>query len=240
MTTIPSREQPSDCNVSAARMTMRRRSLSGRTTSTTASTQPQDYHTTTEQVPTQPQAQLPPTPLPQLIFFVCPRCTHQLPGTRNAFRHNKLDAKLWCNQCRRSRYIKAWRCQCGIPWHICPQHRHEPNRLRNTIAAAKPPHKPPNHTTQTSTSTKRYLGTGQDDNINRWLDLPPTKQPRTTPTHIVLEDPLHPDDTTSSKRVLNTNLLGPKLLAKLARFTPNHNQGQPPTSTSQHDYDSSS
>ena len=228
-------------------------------TSTAASTQPRDYYTTAggqpqhsqvqQPAPTQPQAPPPPTPLPQLIFFVCPRCTHQLPGTRIAFRHNNLDAKLWCNRCQRSRYIKAWRCQCGLPWHHCPQHKHEPDRLRDT-QAAKASYKPPNHTHQPTTSsgtttttgrasTKRYLGTGQDEHINRWLDMAAQKRPRSTPTHIELED-TQATIQLNNKRALKTHLLGPKLLAKLARFTSGSNEGQPPPTSSNHGSSSSS
>ena len=207
-------------------------------TSTAASTQPQDYHTTAGGEPHHPQVQQPaPTqpqaPLPQLIFFMCPRCPHQLPGTRIAFRHNNLDAKLWCNRCRRSLNIRTWRCQCGLPWHHCPQHKHEPDRLRGTQAAKAS--NPPNQTHQPTTSsvsatttsrarTKRFLGTGQDDHISRWLDMPAHKQQRTTPTHIELDDPqadinLNDANQPNNKRALKTHLLGPKLLAKLARFT---------------------
>ena len=213
-------------------------------TSTAASTQPQDYHTAAEQqMPTQTQTQPPPTPLPQLIFLVCPRCTHQLPGTRNAFRHNNLDARLWCNQCQRSRFIKAWRCQCGLPWHSCPQHKHEPQRLREAQAAKASPHQTPIQTTGTTSTrrvgTKRHLGTGQDEHINRWLDMPVHKQQRSTPTHIELED-IPTSNQPTNKRSLKTHLLGPKLLAKLARFTKEPNEGQPPPYSSEHRSSSSS
>ena len=208
------------------------------TSTAAASTQPWDYHNTAGDHPQHPQLQQPApaqpqAPLPQLIFFTCPRCPQQLPGTRIAFRHNNLDGKLWCNRCQRSLNIRTWRCQCGLPWHHCPQHKHEPDRLRGTQAAKAS--KAPNLTHQPTTSsgtttttsrarTKRYLGTGQDEHISRWLDMPAHKVPRTTPTHIVLDDPqagINPDDPNqpNNKRALKTHLLGPKLLAKLARFT---------------------
>ena len=234
-------------------------------TSTAASTQPHDYHTTVDgdlgaagvqqsgcrtagdslpyhqttnqphhpqeqqPAPTQPQA-----PLPQLVFFMCPRCPHQLPGTRIAFRHNNLDTKLWCNRCQRSLYIKTWRCQCGLPWHHCPQHKHEPDRLRRTQAAKAS--NPPNQTHQPTTSsvtttttsrarTKRYLGTGQDEHISRWLDMPAHKQPRTTPTHIELDDPqadINADDDNppNNKRALKTTHSGPSFWPSLLASQP--------------------
>ena len=87
-------------------------------------------------------------------------------------------------------------------------------------------------TTNTRIGTKRYLGTGQDEHINRWLDTPAHKQPRCTPTHIDLEDNHISSQPNNNKRGLKTHLLGPKLLAKLARFTSDTNEGHPPTNTS--------
>ena len=213
----------------------------------TASTSHQP-HTAAGSETHQPQTQQPtPAPLPQLIFFRCPRCPHQLPGTRSAFRHNNLDARLWCNSCQRSLRINTWRCTCGLPWHQCPQHRHEPERLRDagTKATSTPPNIPPQaHTISTTstntnsrTRTKRFLGTGQDQHISRWLDMPAQKQQRTMPTHIVLEDPQAEPQPNCNKRALKTHLLGPKLLAKLARFTTNEaGESSIETSNEQHSH----
>ena len=210
-------------------------------TNTAASTQPHDYHDPGSQAQHQPHTKqhIPTPPLPQHIFFGCPRCTHRLPGTRTAFRHDNLDERIWCNICKRARFIGAWRCQCGIPWHQCPLHKHEPARLRSEQAAPPKAATPePNNmprdarTTTTRGGTKRYLGTGQDEHINRWLDTPAHKQPRCTPTHIDLEDNNIPSQPNNNKRALKTHLLGPKLLAKLARFTSDTSGGHPPPTTS--------
>ena len=146
--------------------------------------------------------------------FQCPRCTHTLPCTRAAFNTHNLDSRLWCNTCRRSLFVKQWRCSCGLQWHTCPRHQQSPQQLRHQQAIASEA-----NTTNTTRSTprsrpKRCLGQGRDEVILQWLDQPPNKRRRAAKPDIELDD--HTDQG-AAKRA-NPHCLGPKLLAKFPRL----------------------
>ena len=151
----------------------------------------------------------PPPPLTCIVFFRCPRCPHQLPGTKPAFATNNLDRRIWCNQCQKSLFSRLWQCSCGLPWHGCPRHQGEPERLRALrepaapTAPAGPPRRPP----------KRKLGQGRDEMIQRWLDHPQPKRSRPPPTEVELGvvEPLSSG--------IKHHLLGPKLRAKFPKLS---------------------
>ena len=157
--------------------------------------------------------------MPAIGHFQCPRCPHKVDCTRKAFRHDNLDFRLWCNQCRRSLFIKLWQCPCHISWHICPIHSGEPARLRAAHEQSPPAsHQQPAHTTHpapTRSTPKRPLGQGQDANIHQWLDQPTNKRAKAEPAEVELgpipQDGLH--------RLPKHHLLGPKLRAKFPRLS---------------------
>ena len=158
--------------------------------------------------------------LPDIVHFQCPRCPHKLPGTRPAFRLNNLDYRLWCNQCRRCLFVKHWQCHCHISWHLCPQHRGEPDRLRAAQAATQPPNPhPPAAQAKVAPARRkahRELGQGRDSRIQQWLDQPPPKRARAEPAEIELGT-IHQDDM---PRQPKHHMLGPKLRAKFPRIEP--------------------
>ena len=168
---------------------------------TTNQTNPITQPTTTPAVSTKP-------PPAKLVFFRCPKCPHQLNGTKPAFHHHNLDTRIWCNQCQRQRFVKLWQCSCNLPWHTCPIHRDEPTRLcslappttegRQQAPQAARPH---NH--------RRALGQGRDDHTHRWLDQPPPKRHKPEPMEVELEVLPHLAATGPKP-----NLMGPKLLAR--------------------------
>ena len=158
------------------------------------------------------------TNLPTLIYFKCPRCPHRLPGIRAAFQSHNLDTRLWCNSCRKSLFVKQWQCSCGIPWHVCPHHQAEPDRLRGLQQQQSTPHTTTTTPTPPRSRPKRLLGQGKDEQIQRWLDQPPVKKARATPVEIELEDISPNDQRSPAEKRVNPHLLGPKLLAKFPRL----------------------
>ena len=68
--------------------------------------------------------------MPDVILLACPTCGGLAEGTREAFNLSTLDRRTWCKQCRCSRFVRLWRCPCGVLWHACPLHAGEPDRLR--------------------------------------------------------------------------------------------------------------
>ena len=100
---------------------------------------------------------------PNFIYLRCPRCPHQLPGTKPAFRHNNLDTRVWCNQCQKSLFIRLWQCKCGIPWHTCPLHKDEPQRLQQQQTSLPRTTHTPTHRSGCSTAnpTKASIGARQ-------------------------------------------------------------------------------
>ena len=174
-----------------------------------------------------------PPPLPCVVFFRCPCCPHQLPGTTAAFDTHNLDNRVWCNQCQRQLFAKLWQCSCGIPWHTCPAHQHEPSRLRTqqhhstssttTISKAAT-------TTAPRARAKRTLGQGRDTQIHQWLDLPQPERHRAA-AEVELEVVSQPNLPHLKRPKLH--LMGPKLLAKFPRLsqTASLSQPEPPTTT---------
>ena len=67
-------------------------------------------------------------PPPNVIYLRCPRCPHKLPGTKPVFHDHNLDQRVWCNSCRKSLFVRQWKCGCGLPRHVCPVHKDEPAR----------------------------------------------------------------------------------------------------------------
>ena len=164
------------------------------------------------------------TTLPQLVFFQCPRCPHKLPGAKAAFDLGQLDRRIWCNQCARSLFVRTWQCQCELPWHTCPTHKGEPQRLRDR-------HGQPTSNSSTRapapTRPKRSLGQGRDTVIQQWLDNPAPKRARPSPAEVELGAAPAPG--------IKHHLLGPKLRAKFPRLcssaaqpTPSSPQTSPP------------
>ena len=146
-------------------------------------------------------------PLPAVILMTCPKCPHSISGTKPAFRLTSLDAKTWCNRCQRSWAISRWQCPCNLPWHTCPTHQGEPDRLRadspSTTASSTARSTPP------APSRRKALGQGRDGAIRAWLDHPPPKRRRAEPDEVELGAA----PTTGVKH----HLLGPKLRAKFPR-----------------------
>ena len=149
---------------------------------TSSSTSPSDYR----QEHQQESGRQPQQRAPDLVFMQCPKCPHKLLGSRPAFNLQQLDAKTWCKQCKRSWAVHRWQCSCQIPWHTCQVHKSEPHRLRTTTPAPTPRTTPTNSTTTSRTATKRALGQGRDAQVQRWLDLPPTKRARAHPAEVEL------------------------------------------------------
>ena len=63
-------------------------------------------------------------------FFACPLCDHKLDASKPAFSPSMLHHRIWCNSCKRQRFVRLWQCACRIPWHTCTRHSSEPERLR--------------------------------------------------------------------------------------------------------------
>ena len=163
-----------------------------------------------------PGADVPPNHTPQptcIVFFRCPRCPHQLPGTKQAFDQGNLDKIIWCNQCQRNLFVRLWQCRCGLPWHTCPRHKGEPDRLRALQHTLTPP-TPAVQTAQPRPRPKRKLGQGRDQQIQRWLDQPQPKRYRPAPAEVELGVV---DQLNSPPRVKHY-LLGPKLQAKFPKL----------------------
>ena len=175
---------------------------------TSSSTSPSDYW----QEHQQESGRQPQQRAPDLVFMQCPKCPHKLLGSRPAFNLQQLDVKTWCKQCKRSWAVHRWQCSCQIPWHTCQVHKSEPHRLRTTTPAPTPRTTPTNSTTTSRTATKRALGQGRDAQVQRWLDLPPTKRARAQPAEVELGMQL-------PYQGVKHHLLGPKLLAKFPRLT---------------------
>ena len=112
------------------------------TTATTAdqcSTPPQTHPTATgsgshednpehfQQVPTQP---LQARPQPNIIMLSCPICHYVTDGTKSIFTATNLKQRTWCRACKKSRFVHLRQCSCKVPWHSCPVHQGEPERLR--------------------------------------------------------------------------------------------------------------
>ena len=183
-----------------------------------------------DHITNRPNTTTPPAPTsysgaaPAWVFFQCPKCPHKLSGQRPVFDLHNLDYKVWCRQCKRSWAINRWQCDCGSPWHVCPQHKGEPHRLRSTTPHGTPPG-PRATTTAPSlslspavqstaaprTTTKRVLGQGKDRAIHSWLDLPAPKRSRPPPAEVELGPVV--TMATGTKHYL----LGPKLRAKFPR-----------------------
>ena len=159
-----------------------------------------DMHTGPAEQATPPQA--------KIIFFRCPKCPHQVTGTKPAFHHHNLDTRIWCNQCQRQRFVRLWQCSCGIPWHTCPNHRDEPARLRDQV-----PQLPRGPQATRAHNHKRVLGQGRDDHTHRWLDQPPPKRHKPEPREVELE--VQPQSMTTRPK---PHLMGPKLRAKFPRL----------------------
>ena len=176
--------------------------------------------------------QQPPTsqpPLPSIVFFQCPRCPHQLPGTKPAFHHKNMDTRIWCNSCQRSWFIRNWRCQCGLPWHTCPRHKDEPDRLRAILPVPTEP--TPKATPRPKKA--RQLGEGRDSRILQWLDQPSSKRRKMEPIEVDLEEG---NASHIAPKRPNLHCLGPKLLAKFPRLAQQHDTSEarePPQQLSQ-------
>ena len=161
----------------------------------------------------------PPQPLPQAVFFQCPKCPHMLPAANRNFATNQLDRKVWCNPCRRSIPTTRWQCSCGLQWHVCPQHKFEPQRLRASMPTQchhpQPKAKP--------APRAKALGKGQDQRLHQWLDQPPPKRARPPPAEIELG--ALPPQQAGVKHYL----LSPGLRAKFPRLqAPASNSSQAP------------
>ena len=63
-------------------------------------------------------------------FFACPVCEHKLDASKSAFCSSMLHHRIWCNSCKRQRFVRLWQCACRIPWHTCTRHSSEPERIR--------------------------------------------------------------------------------------------------------------
>ena len=173
-----------------------------------SSTSPSDFSSPLDA----PMAPLPP---PSIIYLQCPRCTHQLPGTKAAFDTHNLDSRVWCNSCQQSLFVRQWRCRCGLPWHTCPTHQGEPARLRATQAMHQDTATSSRGSTRPNkTRAKRALGQGRDTAILQWLDQPPQKKRCTVAQDIELEDSSHSNRAKRAKPYL----MGPKLQAKFPRI----------------------
>ena len=186
--------------------------------SSSASTCPADFQPEAGEPPSKqqrragaaaPSDRLAPS-LPSIVFFKCPRCPHQVSGTKQAFHLQNMDARVWCNACQRSLFTRHWRCACGLPWHTCPLHQGEPDRLRNlqptqTSSAPNPPPRP---------KPTRRLGEGRDERILQWVDQPSAKRRRQDTSEVDLTS----SRSSEAPKRPNLHCLGPKLLAKFPRL----------------------
>ena len=113
---------------------------------------------------------------PSVVFFTCPACPTVADGTRGTFNLHSLDQKTWCKGCKLSRFVWRWRCECGLPWHACPTHSAEPDRLRASLLEKAPPPKRARH----SSSSSRQVGQGREreQQLSNWLDAPTPKRAR--------------------------------------------------------------
>ena len=166
----------------------------------------------------------PSRPLPSIVYFTCPGCPRKLlPGTRPVFNTHNLDARLWCNSCRKSLFVKTWQCSCGIPWHNCPEHQSEPHRLCSMQQLMPPTTPHHQHITDTPAQprnkVRNVLGQGRDAMIQQWLERPPPKRTRTEPDVVEPEDPASPSQVEMQRpKRVKTYPLGPKLRAKFQRI----------------------
>ena len=170
------------------------------------------------------------TPPPEVVLLQCPTCPHWADGTWAAFALDNLDGRTWCKKCHRSRFVRLWKCPCGLPWATCPNHSGEPHRLRQAKAKAhhhQPTAEPtPHHHQPTPEPTprrrsKRILGQGQDAQLSDWLDRPAPQHKRAK--HQPVEIELEPEAPTTAKPYL----LGPKLRAKFPHIVGSPAQPQP-------------
>ena len=76
---------------------------------------------------------------PSVVLLQCPTCVAFVDGTREAFRSDNLNMRTWCRTCKRSRFVRLWRCRCGLLWHICSLHAKEPDRLRAQLGQQELP-----------------------------------------------------------------------------------------------------
>ena len=148
----------------------------------------------------------------------CPRCDHQVDGTKPPFRLDNLDQRTWCNQCKGSRFVRLWLCPCQVPWASCPIHAHVPEQLRESRHNADSSTTSTTNTTSPTSrrpATKRHLGQGKDRQIDQWLDSPATtKRARPHATHIDLDD----DGLGPSNVRFKPHLIGPSLARRFAHL----------------------
>ena len=86
---------------------------------------------------------------PQMLFFKCSACSHEVLVTRKAFKKDTLDAKTWCNKCKKSCMAKNFKCQCGEYWYKCTLHKEIKAEANESTSKDKPKlaHKKPSKTT---------------------------------------------------------------------------------------------
>ena len=128
----------------------------------------------TDPPPAPPEA----TRLPMVVLLRCPNCPEQVDGTRRAFDLNTIDYRTWCRRCKRSRFVRLWRCQCGMPWHLCPTHSGEPARLRSNTEASSTTAVAADNTRRTTSTCMPGVRSIQQSNeysFNSWMDAPPNK-----------------------------------------------------------------
>ena len=58
----------------------------------------------------------------QLLVVKCPTGNKDSPSFNYKFQRNDLDSKIKCIQCSKCMPLRAWKCNCGKPWHVCVKH----------------------------------------------------------------------------------------------------------------------
>ena len=156
-----------------------------------------------------------------LVLLDCPTCGNGAEGTRPAFALDALDKRTWCNNCHRSRFVRLWRCSCGVPWHCCPKHAGEPARLRAraTLVNATVQGAPQAATGRASSSNAREVQRNSR-RPGQWLDTPPPKRANSSGSTIVFNrkecEAVH-----NRGNVVNPRLLSTGLKRKFAHLCPN-------------------
>ena len=143
------------------------------------------------------------------VEFACPTCGTLSDSKRAAFSLTNLDTRTWCRRCKVSRYVRAWQCQCGTQWHLCPTHVTAPAMEREEHAGA--PQRSRRQTDQTTPHPPSRARRGTKRNGD-WLDAPP-KRTRTTAAQITFST-----SESAGIKGFDPQLLSPSLKRRFAHL----------------------
>jgi len=91
-------------------------------------------------------------------FLSCPSCEKCVSTLSANFQWGDLESKCSCHFCSRAHPAYKWKCQCGVPWYTCANHRFcckQPSHTESTKRNQQDQTCPPNKKLRAARALKR-------------------------------------------------------------------------------------